>query len=63
MIKPHELSPVKLGLISFGSLTGMGIGLLLSFLITSTIWRLIVITVLLFVGISSIFNNIEFLKD
>jgi hypothetical protein len=61
MIKASDLSPFKLNLISLGSLTGMGLGLLLSFLFTSTLWRVSLLTVFLFIGISSIFKNLKYL--
>ena len=60
--KPLVLDPFKLSLISFGSLAGMGIGLLLSFVVTSNIYRLIFAGVLLFLSLSSIFKNINSLQ-
>lgn len=61
-INPDDLNPLKLSLISFGSLAGMGIGLLLSVIITSTFWKVIIAIILLTISISTIIKNIELLK-
>lgn len=41
-LKPEDLNPLKLSLISFGSIAGMGIGLLLSLIIPNTNAKVIV---------------------
>ena len=61
-MKPEDLNPIKLSLISFGSLAGMGIGFLLSLLFTSTLFRLIVVLCLLGLSITIIFKNIHMLQ-
>jgi len=62
VITTQDLNPLKLSLISFGSLAGMGLGLLLSLLFTSTIARLIIGLALLGLSITIIFKNIHLLK-
>ena len=62
-LKPSDLNPFKLALVSFGSLCGVGVGLLLSLLLTSILWRVIVAVIFLIIGFSSLMKNIQLLVD
>lgn len=61
-LRAEDLDKSKLGFISFGSLCGMGIGLLLSFIFTTPLVKLIFAVVLLFFGSSSIYKALPLLR-
>ena len=61
-IKVEDLDRAKLAFISFGSLCGMGIGLLFSFIATNTWFKLIVGILLIFTGLWSIMKSIDMLR-
>ena len=61
-LKADDLDKSKLAFISFGSLCGMGIGLLLSFIFTSPMIKLIFATGLLFFGFGSIMKALPMLR-
>ncbi len=60
-INPEDLNQTKLSLISFGSIAGIGLGLLLSFLVTSTITKLVISLFLISLSVYIIFKNIHLL--
>ena len=62
VMKPEDLDPLKLSLISFGSIAGIGLGLLLSLLFSSNTAKLILGLCLLGIGFTIIFKNIHLLK-
>jgi len=61
-IKVEDLDRAKLAFISFGSLCGMGIGLLFSFIATNNWFKLIVGVSLIFTGLWSIMKSIDMLR-
>ncbi len=61
-IKAEDLDKVKLAFISFGSLCGMGVGFLLSFIITGQWTKLILGIGLLFFGFWSIMKALPLLR-
>jgi len=61
-LKADDLDKSKLGFISFGSLCGIGIGLLLSFIFTTPMVKLIIAVILLFFGFSSIMKALPMLR-
>lgn len=56
-----DLNPLKLNLVSSGSIAGIGVGLLLSILLTSTLIKIIVGISLITFIIISLIKNIELL--
>ncbi len=62
-INPEDLNQTKLSLISFGSIAGIGIGLLFSFIITSTITKLVIAFFLISLSIYIIIKNIHLLLN
>ena len=60
-ITPEQLNPTKLGFISFGSIGGISIGLLLSFIIVSPLSKLIVAVFLFGLSLYMILKNIKLL--
>lgn len=60
-IKPEDLDRVKLSFISLGSVCGIGLGLLISILIESTLVKAIIAIILLLFGVSLIFQRIHLL--
>ncbi len=60
-VKPKDLNPLKLSLISFGSIGGIGVGLLLSMIITSNLSRMILAMVSLGFSLYLVIKNIKLL--
>ena len=61
-LRAEDLDKSKLAFISFGSLCGIGIGFLLSFIFTTPLVKLIFAAVLLFFGFSSIMKALPMLR-
>ena len=61
-LRAADLDKSKLAFISFGSLCGMGIGFLLSFIFTTPLVKLSFAVVLLFFGFGSIMKALPLLR-
>ena len=62
LMKPGDLNPLKLSLISFGSISGIGIGVLLSLILHSNTTKIIVGISFLGIGVYTVFKNIDLLR-
>ncbi len=60
-VKPSDLSPLKLSLVSFGSIGGIGVGLLISMIITSTLFKVIIAISFLALSLYLILKNLKLL--
>lgn len=60
-VKPEQINPIKLSLVSFGSLGGMSMGLLLSLIITSTMFKVILAIILFSLSVYLIVKHIHLL--
>lgn len=62
-INPEDLSPLKLNLISLGGLGGVGVGLFLSIILTSTTAKIVLGVLLFSTSLFTILKNINLLLD